>query len=339
VDGFRLDVANAYLHDATLADNPAVPLSERIPWHWSHEPNLQYHFNDSNLSENVEILDTIRRRVGRFPDRFVMGEFFEQPERCGGFLPPDVGLHSGYTSPLLIADDLGPDFIRKHYAMLTAYPGHWPSIAFSNHDVVRAPTRFGGRRAPVELARLLVAILLTLKGTALLYQGEELGLPEAELRRDQLRDPVGDLYYPLNKGRDGCRTPMPWDARLPHLGFTTGTPWLPLPESHRDLAVSKQELEPESTLNWTRYLLALRRAQPALCWGEIEFVDATPPVLAFRRKFEIDGVLCVFNMGDGDAVFSDPGVAADAKLFGSPPVAVTGTSLVLPGYGVAIFGL
>ena len=86
----------------------------------------------------------------------------------------------------------------------------------------------------------------------LLYQGEELGLPEVDLRRDQLKDPVGDLYYPLFKGRDGCRTPMPWDAEQPNLGFSAGTPWLPLGPAHRRLAVSEQEKDPSSALAFTR---------------------------------------------------------------------------------------
>ncbi len=339
VDGFRLDVANGYVHDAALRDNPAVPPAERTSWNWSHAPNLQYHFYDSNLPENVQVLDAIRRVVDRYADRFVMGEFSEAPDRCGCFLPPDKGLHSGYTFPLLLAETLAPDFIRNHFAMLAAHPGHWPSVAFSNHDVVRTPTRFGGRDAPAELAQLMVAILLTLKGTALLYQGEELGLPEADLRRHQLRDPVGDLYYPLNKGRDGCRTPMPWDASTPHLGFTTGTPWLPLADSHRSLAVADQELRPASTLHWTRGLLALRRGQPALRWGEIEFIDAAPPVLAFRRKFDSDEVLCVFNMGSGEASFTDPGLASPRLLWGSPQIGLAGASLALPGYGVAVLAV
>ena len=127
--------------------------------------------------------------------------------------------------------------------MLARHEGHWPSVAFCNHDVMRTLTRFGGKNAPQALAKLMLSVLASLKGTVLLYQGEELGLPEADLRRDQLKDPVGDLYYPLHKGRDGCRTPMPWDADKHHLGFSTGTPWLPMASEHRALAVSRQEEE------------------------------------------------------------------------------------------------
>jgi alpha-glucosidase len=304
VDGFRLDVANAYFHDPALTNNPPVPMGERSSAHWAHAPNLQYHFYDSNLADNIDALDEIRRTVDRFPDRFVMGEFSEEPERCGAFAAPDCGLHSGYSFPLLQAHVLGPDFIRAHFATLARYPDHWPSVAFSNHDIVRTVTRFGGADAPPELAKLMLALLLSLKGTALIYQGEELGLPEADLRRDQLKDPVGDLYYPLHKGRDGCRTPMPWDSEKPNLGFTAGRPWLPVAPTHRALAVSEQYEEPNSAFNFVRRFLSARKTSNALRWGEITFLDAPAPILAFERTDKAERVVCVFNMSAGPSEFA-----------------------------------
>ena len=129
-----------------------------------------------------------------------------------------------------------------------------------------------------------MALLFSIKGTVLLYQGEELGLPEVDLRRDQLKDPVGDLYYPLFKGRDGCRTPMPWDADAPNLGFSSGTPWLPLGPAHRNLAVSEQHNESRSALNFARSALKARKQYAALRLGEIEFLDVAAPVLAFHAN-------------------------------------------------------
>ena len=339
VDGFRLDVANAYFHDATLTDNPGVPLSERTAHNWAHAPNLQYHFHDSNLPDNIEALDAIRRTVERHPDRFVMGEFSEEPERCGCFAPPDRGLHSGYTFPLLEARTLGPDFIRTHYAMLDRHPGHWPSVAFSNHDVTRTLTRFGGRDTPPALAQLMLALLLCLRGTALLYQGEELGLPQVDLRRDQLKDPVGDLYYPLHKGRDGCRTPMPWDASAPNLGFSTATPWLPAAREHRPLAVSEQDSRANSSLNWTRRILAVRRQNIALRQGEIEFLDVPAPLLAFVREHDGERVLCAFNMSAGPATLRDRHIASAKPLLRSEATHVSGNESALAPYGVFIAAL
>lgn len=306
VDGFRLDVANAFLHDASLADNPAVAADARTSLTWSRAANFQIHRHDSNLEENLGLLNEIRRRVERYPDRFVMGEFSEGPERCGAFAAPTEGLHSGYSFPLLEAHVLAPSFIIDHYEMLARHSGHWPSIAFSNHDVTRTITRFGGRDAPRELACLLLALLVSLRGTILLYQGEELGLPEAELSRDQFRDPVGDLYFPLYRGRDGCRTPMPWNGSAPNLGFTTGTPWLPLSPLHKALAVEDQDSDPASTLSFARRLLATRRESEALRLGDIEFQQAPAPVLAFLRSYKGERILSVFNMSGQETSFESP---------------------------------
>jgi len=262
-----------------------------------------------------------------------MGEFSEEPERSGCFAAPDEGLHSGYSFPLLTARQLGPEFIAAHYAMLAKYPRHWPSVAFSNHDVMRTLTRFGGSEAPQALARLMLALLFSLKGTVLVYQGEELGLPEADLRRDQLKDPVGDLYYPQHKGRDGCRTPMPWDASAPNFGFSTGHPWLPLAPAHGALAVSEQDADPQSTLQFARRFLAARRVHAALRSGEIEILPSQSPVLVFVRKHDTQRILCVFNMSADDAIFEDLRLAQSETLdMGCGPAELTGSVLSLGAY-------
>lgn len=296
VDGFRLDVAGTYLHDPTLTDNPPVPMGERRGWHWSHAGNLQRHLFDSNLTENVEMLELIRRRVEAHGDRFVFGEFSEEEERCGAYLAPDQGLHSAYTFVLLLAKKLTPAFVREHYATLAAYPAHWPTISFSNHDVVRTVSRFGGEDASPELARLMFALLVSLKGTTLIYQGEELGLPQASLARDQLRDPVGDLYWPYSGGRDGARTPMPWRDDAPNLGFSDGEPWLPAAPEHAGLTVAAQGEDPDSTLNFARTLLAWRKGSPAMRLGELEFLATPDPILGFVRRHGDDEVICLFNL-------------------------------------------
>ena len=315
VDGFRLDVANAYLHDATLADNPPIPPAERNALDWSHAANMQRHFHDSNLFENRAELADIRRTVEQFADRFVFGEFSEEFERSGAYLPPDMGLHAGYTFGLLVASKLSPAYVRRYFDDLAKHAAHWPCISFSNHDVIRTVSRFGGApQGDPALAKLLFALLCSLRGTTLIYQGEELGLPEVDLRRDQLRDPVGDLYYPVAKGRDGCRTPMPWDAAAKNLGFSSGVPWLPMGETHRALAVSEQAGNADSPLEFARHFLAGRRASGALRLGDIAFVEADKPVLAFVRSHATERVLCVFNMGREDVVFRHPAVVTGRVL-------------------------
>ena len=189
-------------------------------------------------------------------------------------------------SPCWLADDAAG--VRAHLETLARYPDHWPAVAFSNHDVIRTATRFGEGSA-----KLMLALLFALRGTVLLYQGEELGLPEVDLRRDQLRDPVGDLYYPLFKGRDGCRTPMPWDASKPNLGFSSGTPWLPLGPAHAAWRLRRRSAIPDSTLAFARAMLKPARTHACLRDADLELLDAPLPLLAFRRG----EILCVFNLG------------------------------------------
>jgi len=318
VDGFRLDVANAFLHDTQLQDNPAIPAAQRGPVEWSAAANMQRHIHDSNLEENKTVLDVIRRRVDVFDGRFVFGEFSEEFERSGCYLPSDKGLHAGYNFALLVATDAAA--IHAHLQTLARFPDHWPAISFSNHDVIRTATRFGAGSAKVMLA-----LLCALRGTILLYQGEELGLPEIELARSQLKDPVGDLYYPLFKGRDGCRTPMPWDAAKPNLGFTTGMPWLPLGPGHAALAVSRQEEEPGSCLNYLRTLMRERTARPQLREGGLHVLDAPLPLIAFVRG---ESLLCVFNLGAGEVRWTPPD---------SRPLDL-GTGAVIQRDGVLILG-
>jgi alpha-glucosidase len=315
VDGYRLDVANAYLHDDKLRDNPPVPPEKRTSANWGHAANLQRHIRDSNLPENLACLDEIRRTVDRYRDRFVFGEFSEGFERSGAYEASDTGLHSGYTFSLLRSRSLSPEFVLRNMEVLAHYPKHWPCLSLSNHDVVRTVTRLGGGLAgDPGLAKLLLGVLLSQRGTILIYQGEELGLPEVDLRRDQLRDPVGDLYYPIAKGRDGCRTPMPWDTSAKNLGFTSGTPWLPLGPAHAALSVSKQEADHHSVLAYARELLAARRGSAALTSGDIAVVESPAPLLAYLRSNEGESVLCVFNMSREPHEFRDARVAGAREL-------------------------
>jgi alpha-glucosidase len=213
-----------------------------------------------------------------------------------------------------LSKKLTPAFIREHYATLAAYPAHWPTISFSNHDVPRTVSRFGGDDASPELARLLFALLLSLKGTTLVYQGEELGLPQAALRRDQLRDPVGDLYWPYSGGRDGCRTPMPWSPG-PALGFTTGEPWLPAAAEHAHLTVEAQTADDDSTLTFARQMIALRKGSSAMTRGDLQFLGDDAAVLAFVRREGGEAIACLFNLSTEPRIFADPALEGAELLW------------------------
>ena len=157
---------------------------------------------------------------------------------------------------------------------------------------------------------MLIALLTTLRGTAFLYQGQELGLPQADLPFAALRDPEGIAFWPDYKGRDGCRTPMPWSTAL-HGGFSVATPWLPVPDEHLPLSVATQEADATSLLRWVRGWLAWRRTVPALRDGDIQFRDVPAPLLCFTRGSGPNGVTIVVNLGD---------TAAALSWQGSPPV-------------------
>jgi alpha-glucosidase len=226
-------------------------------------------------------------------------------------------LHTAYSFALLGARPDGAAIARQ---MTPWQQGDaaaaWPSWAFSNHDAVRVASRwggvetggfaFGGAAAEEQQASsvnalpapaLYIALLACLRGTLFIYQGEELGLPQAEVAFDDLQDPFGKANWPTNKGRDGCRTPMPWLADAPGGGFSTGRPWLPLAEAHRALAVDRQDHDPASTLNQTRRLLALRRAHAALRLGSFDVLRADGAGLVVQRRHGGDVVLAAFNLG------------------------------------------
>jgi alpha-glucosidase len=161
-------------------------------------------------------------------------------------------------------------------------------------------------------------------------------LPEAQsLTRTEIRDPVGDLYWPISKGRDGSRTPMPW-APGENLGFSSAKPWLPSAPEHRDLTVAAQAADPASTLAFSKALIALRKSSPALTRGEIEMAPAAGQVLAFTRTNGDEQVLCLFNMGPEPALFEQSGLTGEpVSLPGLIQAKAAPGRVELGPYGVA----
>ena len=183
----------------------------------------------------------------------------------------------------------------------------WPSWAFSNHDAPRVVTRWGTGEDPARTARLFALLLIALRGNVFIYQGEELGLPQADVPFEALQDPEAIAHWPHSLGRDGARTPMPWHGDRPNAGFTDGTPWLPVDPRHLPLAVDAQRSDPGSILNVFRRLLGLRRRSLALRVGDLEFIDAPEDVLAFHRTAADERLVCVFNLGARSIAWSPPG--------------------------------
>ena len=182
----------------------------------------------------------------------------------------------------------------------------WPCWAFSNHDVERVASRWSkGDNINPDQCKMLTALLASLRGSVCMYQGEELGLGEAELTFEDLQDPYGITFWPNFKGRDGCRTPMPWDAsRYEQAGFSTTKPWLPVGEQHKAVAVSAQDDDNNFILNAYREFMAWRKAKDVLLEGSIEFINTDEPVLAFYRSLNDTKMLCVFNLSAQRAEFT-----------------------------------
>ncbi len=345
VDGFRLDVAHAYFHDAALTDNPPVPMEERTSLNWSHAPRLQQHIHDSGLPENQIAMKAVRSVLDEYEDRLAFGEFAETPEMIGTYVGEPDRLHTAYTFDFLEDRSLAPKIFQNYYQKTLQTNGDpWPCVTFSNHDLTRPVTRWGrGRDGDDALAKFGLALLLALKGTVLLYQGEELGLPDVDITREQLQDPVGDLYFPFGKGRDGCRTPMPWVGEDPNAGFSSAAPWLPIPKAHVKRAVDNQEETSESVLKFARRAIQFRQDHPSLRLGDITFLASDGPVLAFKRSLGDETVTCVFNSSDDAAVWHGE-AAADIVMkgarqldLGTGEVSILGTELMCGPRSAAFF--
>jgi alpha-glucosidase len=181
-------------------------------------------------------------------------------------------------------------------------------------------------------------LLLCLPGGVSLYQGEELGLPDARLTLQQIRDPFGLAFYPAYAGRDASRTPMPWQAAAKNCGFSGASEtWLPVAPEHSPLAVDLQESIPTSTLNRYRSMLAWRKRHPALISGDLTFLDLPLPLLAFRRNSASESILACFNLSSQPAEVSEPQIPRFSATTELEFVTVPENGrLRLPPFGVAL---
>ena len=302
VDGLRLDVANFYFHDAELRDNPPSGLKGQV------RPYLyQQHLYDRSRPDNLDFLARLRTVINDYESRMTVAEINSASniERSIEYTQGASRLHTAYNFMFLDNHHLSADLIRCAISSWLK-DDTWPSWSFSNHDVKRVLTRWGGRDAPQAFAKLLNALLVSLRGTMFLYQGEELGLPQADVPYERLQDPEAIRFWPDNLGRDGCRTPMPWQARRPQGGFSWAEPWLPVDPRHEALAVDIQEPDVLSTLSFTRSFLAFRKKHAALIHGDIILQETPEPVVAFERRHQGQALLCAFNLGGDTACLDAP---------------------------------
>jgi alpha-glucosidase len=335
VDGFRLDVINYIFHDRELRDNPVAAYNRPPPM-----TNLfQRHVWDKSRPEALEFLARLRTLMDGYEARMTVGEVFDEDmlARQQEYTATRERLHTAYSFYLLYAPAATPDLFAQALASWATAPG-WPSWSLGNHDVDRFASRLASS-GDARQVEILLAVLMCLRGTIFLYQGEELGLPQAHVPFEQLRDPFAIAAYTGASGRDGARTPMPWTSGGPAAGFSaTARTWLPIDPAHRPLAVADQESDPGSPLNATRRLVALRRGSAALRVGEAVVVEAPAGVLAFERRLPGERLLCLFEL---NGVATEAALPAGATLLAAFNGATLTSSgrLDLPPFGGAILNL
>jgi alpha-glucosidase len=335
VDGFRLDVINYIFHDRALRDNPVADY-QRPP---VMTTRFQRHVRDKSQPEALRFLARLRALVDHYDARMMVGEVFDEAmlERQQEYTVPPDRLHTAYSFFLLYAPDATPAIFAEALSSWSTAAG-WPSWSLGNHDVDRVASRLalsGDRRQ----ADILLAVLICLRGTIFLYQGEELALPQARVPFDRLRDPFAIAAYTGGSGRDGARTPMPWTAVGPAAGFSdVADTWLPVDEAHRPLAVAEQEANPASTLHFVRRALSLRRGCEALREGTANVRAMPPGVLGFERVSETETLLCLFELSGRVASVATPPGAHVLERF-HEEVSIQSASVTLPAYGGVVLRL
>lgn len=336
VDGFRIDACNFHFHDRQLRSNPAATQRDSTTVSDSNPYGMQAHIHDKTQPENIAFLQRVRSllneygavsigEVGADDSLAVMAEYTSNGDK----------LHIAYSFNLLTSQ-FSAQHIRNQVEHFEArVRDGWGSWAVGNHDSVRVMTRWGGADPDPALARVVLATQLALKGTPCLYQGDELALTEADIAFEDLQDPYGITFWPEFKGRDGCRTPMPWDNAAVNAGFSVGKPWLPVAPEHVARAVSAQQGVAGSQLEFSRQILHWRKRYPALTRGDIRFLDAPEPLLVLRRDLPgADSVLAVFNLGGQPQTFEwDEAVGAESLDGHGLPGHAEGGRVVLPAFG------
>jgi alpha-glucosidase len=298
VAGYRLDAIPTLFEDPKLRDEP-----ETGGVNAQGDPNLKTIYTD-NLPEVHDVIRRMRTMVSKYPgDRVLIGETYlpdtaELDKWYGGaahnelHLPMDMLVGFGNKK-------LDANAFRKYIMEAeTQVHGSQPLLVFDNHDNPRSWDRFGDGVHNQQIAKMIATLLLTSRATALMYYGEELGMPTTTPTRVQdVKDPIGITGWPKEKGRDGERTPMQWN-NSPEAGFSTNSKtWLPVPADYKTLNVQSESSDPHSLLNWYKQLIRMRRDLPALHDGGIVMMDTTNSnVLSYLRVPPAGGAAVVVSM-------------------------------------------
>ena len=288
VDGFRLDVFNVCFKDDRLRENPKKMGRRAF--------EQQYHIYDFDRPELTGMLQDIRGMLDRYDDRYAVGETLSATrEKLINYIAEDK-LQAAFNFDFAWSrfDPVSITKAVQEWERLFIQHEIWPTYVLGNHDVPRTGSRFTKNEDDARL-KVIMALLLTLRGTPFLYYGEEIGMRDISLKRSQILDPPGKKYWPLYKGRDGCRSPMQWNASE-NGGFSRVRPWLPVHPNYIHRNVESQQADPDSMLNFTRRILQLRREYPALHRGDFNLITWGPQnALVYLRESDRQTILVALN--------------------------------------------
>jgi len=299
VDGFRLDVFNAYFKDEEFKDNP--PKLGIRPFDW------QEHIYDVSQPEMYPLLNDIREILDKYKETYAIGEtFLADTEQTASYCGEDK-LHAAFNFEFAENRWHPKRFLNstlKWYQALNE--DAWPNNFLSNHDTERAASRYcfgeDDRRAKVA-----AAMLLTLKGTPFIYYGEEIGMRDIPIRKKaDVKDPIGKTFWPFHKGRDGCRAPMQWNSEV-NAGFSDTDPWLPIHQDYPERNVEQQISGPDSLLNFFKKIITIRRSEPAIQKGDFTpLVEDPSRILAYQRTYADDSIVVILNFSSRELSFTLP---------------------------------
>lgn len=298
VDGFRLDVCNFYFQSPGLENNPV----RADDWQGPKPHDWQSHVYCRSQPQNLDFLATLRRLADTYGSRLLLGEIGDDNgiERQIEYTSGGERLHMAYSFDLLTPDG-SPQRLRSIIQTWIDVGEGTPVWAIGNHDVPRVATRWTKGNPDPRQLRMFAAVLACLPGPVCIYQGDELGLEQVDISFDQLRDPEGIAMWPRNKGRDGCRTPMVWEATSRNGGFSDAqSTWLPIGSSHIAKAVETQLGDASSLLRHYRNLMAWRRTCEPVRRGHLQLHRTDDEVLAWDVVHEDERLLCFFNFDEAE---------------------------------------
>jgi alpha-glucosidase len=335
--GFRLDAVDMLFEDPELRDNPVLTGTDTLG-----DPNMDDKYN-RNFPEVHEALQKLRK-VADESDAVLIGETWtataDQLDKYYGQNGNELQMPMDFM--FMMVDKLSPPEFRRQIAAVDGTHG-WPVFVISNHDRVRSYNRYGDGKNNDAIAKLMGAFYLTLRGTPIMYYGEEIGMENNDpKRREDVKDPIGRTGWPAEKGRDGERTPMQWNT-APNAGFSTTEPWLPVPPSYKTHNVESESKDPSSIFNLYKKVLALRHTNEALLEGSYTALNGDDPnVMSYLRSYKGKAILVALNMSatPQKAVFDLSkqgfGEAALKTLIASHAATTKGNEVALEPFGLLI---